>query len=181
MANKVLVDIKSAAEKMEASAGSCMSSFVSFVDTQGDDLNKELNVHFDSLHSFFAAQNEELQDATHASSEYALRSEMEVMTSSGGTPKKRAFEALEQLQETRDHEVIKAEIRKFELPEDETEVADVVEMDIEEVHSDAEEESENCDPQRISSGSGDSIEGSKIRLRRESSVTRRRGSSSDIN
>ena len=192
MAGKVLVDIKSAAEKMEASAGSCMTSFVSFVDNQGEDLNKELNVHFDSLHSHFSAQHDGLSEVGHLSSEYALRSEMEVMGTTGNTPQKKAFPTLTDLATTRNHDIIKNEIRKLEMPTDDEPMAventeDGLGEDEEAVEDAAfagdEEGSENCDPQRLSrefSDSCDSVEDSKIRMKRGSSVTRRRGTSSSI-
>lgn len=190
MAGKVLVDIKSAAEKMEASAGSCMASFVSFVENQGEDLNNELNVHFDSLHSHLSAQHDGLSEVGHLSSEYAMRSEMEVMAATGNTPQKKAFPTLADLVTTRNHDIIKNEIRKLEMPMDDEPMAvenaeeEFAEKDREDDADAGDEEgSENCDPQRLSrefSDSCDSVEDSKIRMKRGSSVTRRRGTSSSI-
>lgn len=186
----MLVDIKSAVEKMEASAGSCMASFVSFVDNQGEDLNKELNVHFDSLHSHLSAQHDGLSEVSHLSSEYAMRSEMEVMGTTGNTPQKKPFPTLLDLATTRSHDIIKNEIRKLEMPTDDEPMAventeeDIGEEEEEDVAVAGDEEgSENCDPQRLSrefSDSCDSVEESKIRMKRGSSVTRRRGTSSSI-
>ena len=110
-AHTVLQDVTNATEAMTDSANTAMDSFVQFMDGKGDDLQKQLETHFEDLHTHFAGQESGMASIGERVTSYGVVVAEAVDRPTGHTPKKTTFAPLQPLAATESHETIKATAR----------------------------------------------------------------------
>ena len=110
-AHTVLQDVTNATEAMTDSANTAMDSFVQFMDGKGDDLQKQLETHFEDLHTHFAGQESGMASIGERVTSYGVVVAEAVDRPTGHTPKKTTFAPLQPLAATESHESIKETAR----------------------------------------------------------------------
>jgi hypothetical protein len=110
-AHTVLQDVTNATQSMTASANTAMDSFVEFMDGKGDDLQKQLETHFEDLRTHFAGQENGIASIGERVTGYGVVVAEAVDRPTGQTPKKTPFAPLQPLAATENHETIKSTAR----------------------------------------------------------------------
>jgi hypothetical protein len=111
-ANKILVDVKSAATNMNSRAATSMNEFSEFLDGTGQKLNSDIVSHFDELDIHLQDQSEIVNDMTSSVVTYGNTILTTKVEKIGTTFIKQTFPDLPLLASTRSHDSIKSEIRQ---------------------------------------------------------------------
>ena len=111
-ASAILVQVRAAAEGMNASASTAMRGFEAFLDTKGADVCAGVGSHFAVLGEHLAAQADGLEKLGAQVEAFGNEAAEAVVQPTGTTPKKVAtYAALAELVATRPHNVIRDEAR----------------------------------------------------------------------
>ncbi len=111
VANKTLQDVTSATVHMSGCAVQSMDAFTAFLDSTGNNLSTHVDTHFTDLSTYLLQQSKDIQQmkgVIHTYSDAVLAS---VVKPTGSTPVKSVFPELPSLVATREHDVIKNEVR----------------------------------------------------------------------
>jgi hypothetical protein len=115
-ANVILREVTAATETMTASASTAMDSFVAFMDGKGQAVQDELSQHFVVLDNHFLNQKAGVAVVARTTEAYGTDVSGSVVGTTGSTPKKTVYQALDELVKTRDHEAIKQDSRAGIMP-----------------------------------------------------------------
>ena len=111
-ANKVLSDVSSASQAMNATASGAMDTFTAFMDQEGEALRSGLQDHFNTVSAHAQAQNGDLVALKKAAGIHSETMEGHRLPSSGRTPQKVAPVSFEgPFKRTRSHGVIRSEAK----------------------------------------------------------------------
>jgi hypothetical protein len=114
VASNILEDVKRSSEAMDHTVSVCLEDFSGYLNQQGDQLKQELGSHFTSLQSFLSSQATEVQQVTQQNGTFLEHSRGNILPHTGATPEKKPMKELREICSTRDHQLIKEEVRSGE-------------------------------------------------------------------
>lgn len=107
----MLEDVKKSSQKMDQTVSNCLNEFTGYLDNQGDVLKNELQSHFDNMETFLSSQSDNISNLLQENTEFMEKSTENIVKPTGSTPEKKPFQALSDAKYTRDHIIIKEEVR----------------------------------------------------------------------
>lgn len=110
-ANLILTDVTNATESMNTNASNALESFTTFMDGKGQDLCQDMTKYFSSLESQLSSNYSNISSIGDRVNEFGNSIESTILQPTGTTPKKQKFNELTKLPLTRDHNLIKNEVR----------------------------------------------------------------------
>jgi hypothetical protein len=111
-ANKIFREVTSATVSVNDSAVSSMNHFTEFLDSTGDQVQREIGTHFTDLSGYLDTQKENIQSIDNTISSYATTVAATKVKVTGKTPAKTMYQPLRDLPVTREHDIIKNEVRR---------------------------------------------------------------------
>jgi len=117
-ANIILKDVVDATESMKNSSNEAIVAFTSFMDNQGTVLSSDMGDYFSNVSAVLGTSVVEINGVDEMTQSYAGKVNEGVVKATGSTPKKAPFSALSDLPSTRDHNIIKREVKGFPSSDD---------------------------------------------------------------
>lgn len=111
-ANKILQDVTNASANMNGNAVESMDHFTNFLNTKGDGFKTDISAHFFELSTYLDDQSNDVREMGNQIENYSAKVIATKVEVTGKTPLKTIFKSLSQLPHTREHEIIKNEVRR---------------------------------------------------------------------
>jgi kinesin family protein 11 len=123
-ANLILTDVTNATETMNNNAINALESFTTFMDGKGQYVCQDMTSYFSSLETKLSSNHSQISSIGDRVNEFGNSVESTVLQPTGTTPKKQKFNELTKLPLTRDHNVIKNEVRGCDVIKIESNIED---------------------------------------------------------